>query len=250
MIDVYYPYINGKEAWQELRYSLRSVDENLKTPHRIVICGDLPHWVRNVKHIPVKPIVKGEENCLRDTLNKLNTYIGTDDAAGSFLRMYDDVYLINSVYISDFRFPLGMYPVKDIPPIDSLWFNQLRRTAKILGDKNSWNTETHYPELYDTSRMRALFDRYNPLEKKLLIGMLYNNNYFAPNEIVPEDKHHGVGAKFYGQNAVNDYNFSPFDDVHKVCSGKLFLNHNNSGLSDAIKNFLTKKFPNPCRYEI
>ena len=248
MIDVYYPYIEGKSIWHELRYSLRSLEMHLKTPFRVVIIGDCPNWVKNVYHIPVEPITLGAECCLRDTLNKLNVYMQHENTACDFLRMYDDVYLINDVKLWHFSKVRSMYSFSNMPQNEGVWWQQLRRTAKELLNVG-FNTETHFPELFDKVKMQKVFDFFDPVNKRLLVSSLYYNTHFDSCDFIPQNKVTGDGAKFYGQRAVNNFNFGPQDNIEKACTNKLFLNHNDDGLTDELKNWLMQKFPNKSIYE-
>ena len=93
MIGVYYPYLASASRWEELRYSLRSLDKYLKEDFEVWIVGDLPEWIRNVKHIPHQKTEMTNAGVTYDAVSKLKLYIDNHESPDQFLRMYDDVYL-------------------------------------------------------------------------------------------------------------------------------------------------------------
>ena len=103
MIDVYYPYFEREAIWEELRYSLRSIQNNLKTNFRVVIVGDLPRWINpvSVLHIPNNRIDGIPENTLYDAIAKQLIFCNHPDTSLQFIRMYDDIYLLKDIGLAD-----------------------------------------------------------------------------------------------------------------------------------------------------
>lgn len=46
MIKIFYPYWAKASRWEELKYSLRSLEKNFKQDFEVWIVGDLPEWVK------------------------------------------------------------------------------------------------------------------------------------------------------------------------------------------------------------
>src|SRR5660397_96648 len=93
MIGVYYPYLESAGAWEELRYSLRSLELFFREEYEVWIVGDLPAWIQNVRHIPHQKKAIVNAGCTYDAVSKLKAYIDCEDSPNEFVRMYDDVYL-------------------------------------------------------------------------------------------------------------------------------------------------------------
>jgi len=80
MIGVYYPYLASVSAWEELRYSLRSLDKFFNEDYEVWIVGDLPDWFQNVKHIPHPKAVITNSGATYDAVSKLKLYIDSIDS--------------------------------------------------------------------------------------------------------------------------------------------------------------------------
>ncbi len=249
MIDVYYPYYHKESKWNELRYSLRSIDKHLKENYRVVIVGDLPDWIQNVTHLPHTRNHTVIETCTYDAVSKLTLYLNSlGKNLVKFIRMYDDIYLLKDVTVKDIAIYRAMYDINGFPADGkSIWFDQLRRTMEILKREGftTWNTETHLPEVFTSGGMDFIINRFNALENRLLTGTLYYN-YFYKN-FTPVIEKRFQGAKFYGDN--REWNYPPEADPKECCKDKLYLNHNNAGLTDKLMAFIEKKFPDKSRFE-
>ena len=250
MIDIYYPYFEREARWEELRFSLRSMEQNFRTEFRVWIVGDLPAWINpeTVHHIPHRRCEGMPENTTYDAITKLLLFINHPDTSIHFVRMYDDIYMLQPVMISDLTTFRAMFDYTDVPPRDGVWWDQLRRTldAVIRKGYHGWNTETHLPEFFNKERMKWVIDAYDALSRRLLTSTLYFNTYFV--EARPEMWPQCRGIQFYN-NVDNDFYTSSTGDVAAKCAGKLFLNHNNAGLNDNLKRFIVASFPHKSRFE-
>lgn len=250
MIDVYYPYFCNESKWEELRFSLRSIDKHLKEEYQVFIVGDCPEWVQNVHHIPHQRKHDIEETCTYDAVSKLSLYLTRlGKRLTKFIRMYDDIYLLQDVTLKELSTPRAMYDINGFPKDGkSIWFDQLKRTMLVLQKEGftTWNTETHLPEVFASEGMKYVIDRFKARENRLLTSTLYFNYFYCNFKPIIEKRTHG--AKFYGDS--REWNYPPDADVAACCEGKLFLNHNNAGLTDQLKTFIEQKFPQKSRFEI
>src|SRR5665647_3319131 len=114
-------------------------------------------------------------------------------------------------------------------------------------------TETHCPEVFEKDKMRKIFKMFDPLENRLLTSTLYFNVF--PYELMLKDRK-VERALFYGYE--NDFSYGPgecelvetrFNRVSRVCEGKYYLNHNDDGLDDGLKKFISGMYPDKCRFE-
>jgi hypothetical protein len=251
MIDVYYPYFQTEEKWHELKYSIRSIDKFLKEDFRIWIVGDLPSWInpQTINHIPHQRCEGMQENTTFDAVSKLILFINHPGIGDQFIRMYDDIYLLDDCHLSDIDRFRAMYDHTRVPPRMGVWWDQLRRTLQAVIRKGyaGWNTETHLPELFNKEKMRWIIDMYQALEKKMLTSTLYFNTYYSNTKPVMWPDCHGI--QFYN-NEDNEFYTSSQGNITFKCQGKLFLNHNNTGLNSNLKTFLMNRFPEKSRFEL
>jgi hypothetical protein len=250
MIDVYYPYFLREASWDELRYSLRSLQKNLKEEFRVFIVGDLPEYIdpKKVTFIPHTRCEGMSENTVFDAISKILIYLNHPDAGRKFIRMYDDIYLLDKVNLKEIGKFKAMYDSDYLPERTGTWWLQLYRTIRIVKWKgyHGWNTETHFPELFEREKMLWIISVYDALEKRLLTSTLYYNVFFVNSK--PVLYHDCKGIQFFN-NEDNEFYTSSTGDLKKKCKGKLYLNHNDAGLNDNLKAFLMNSFPKKSRFE-
>lgn len=253
MIDIIYQYI-AATAWQELRYSLRSIKQHFKGEYRVWIIGDLPGWVKNVNHIPhVRNNKIRLTNCY-DACSKMELVINHPDITEDFIYMYDDIYLLRDITRNEIRHPL--YARVDIDNIlkheyqVSKHRRMLWNTYEVLKSQGltGWDCETHLPRLFNKSMMREILKMYDPLGNRLLFATLYFNTFFGglPHYIRKSDN---VKAGFYGTNDDYSYHIPGKAKIKELLSKKTFLNHDDRGLNTALKNVIEETFPHKCKFE-
>jgi hypothetical protein len=152
--------------------------------------------------------------------------------------MYDDIYILKDVDLLTIGQFKAMYPFREVPKRDGTWWNQLRNTLDLLVSKGykGWNTETHLPELFNKEKLQWVITAYGALEKRLLTSSLYFNTFFPNAEPLLFSKDFAI--QFY-DNVDGRFYTSSEGDLGVKCQGKTFLNHNNAGLNDNLKNFLS-----------
>ncbi|MCX6266108.1 MAG: hypothetical protein NTW16_01940 [Bacteroidetes bacterium] len=251
MIDVYYPYFEAESTWQELRYSLRSIEKHFKFDFRVVILGDLPAWINpaSILYIPHDRVEGIQENTLYDAITKQLLFNAHPDTSLHFVRMYDDIYILRDVDLITVGQFKAMYPFREVPERTGTWWSQLYHTLDVLIAKGyqGWNTETHLPELFNKEKMQWIITTYSALEKRLLTSSLYFNTFFPGAQ--PQLFSKEFAIQFY-DNADGPFYDSSEGDLNKKCKGKTYLNHNNAGLTDNLKNFLKTTFPHKSRFEL
>lgn len=251
MIDVYYPYFQREAKWEELRYSIRSLEQHLQAEFRIWIVGDLPSWINpaTVQHIPHERCEGMQENTTYDAITKLLLFIQHPDTSMFFIRMYDDIYLLQDADMVEIGKFKAIYDWTGLPDNRSgVWWEQLRRTLRAVTRKgyHGWNTETHLPELFNKEKLRWVIDIYDALKNRLLTSTLYFNTFY-PN-IQPTLFSKDFAIQFY-DNVDNQCYTSSDGDLQEKCQGKTYLNHNDRGLNENLKNFLRSRFPDKSRFE-
>ena len=249
MVDVYYPYYLQASVWNELKYSLRSLESFLLEDFRVWIVGDLPDWIRDVEHIPHTRCEGMNQNTTFDAITKLLLFCNHPDTLDEFIRMYDDIYLISPVDRHEIGKVKAMYDWQGINHHNyDIWYQQLIRTMKAVIHRgfHGWNTESHFPELFDKVYMRNIIHSYKALENRFLTSTLYFNTVFP--DVKPEIFRKDYGIQFFfGRDT--DYYTSNQGDLFEKCMHKKYLVHNNGGLNDNLKHFLETMFPSKSRFE-
>ncbi len=251
MTDVFYPYFETESCWQELQYSLRSIEAHFKFGFRVWIVGDLPVWINpaTIHYIPHQRIEGITENTVYDAITKMLLFCNHPDTTPNFIRMYDDIYLLKDVTLCDIGIFKAMYPYEKVPQRSGTWWDQLHKTLGILKRKGypAWNTETHLPELFNKEKMKWIIKVYGALENRLLTSSLYFNTFFPFSHPLLWNKSFAI--QFYG-DMENDFYTSHDGDLIEKCQGKTYLNHNALGLNDNLIAFLQTRFLNPSKFEL
>lgn len=97
-------YILGKESLardEEIKYSLRSLEENLLDMGKVFVVGQCPQFLKNVTHIPAQD----DTDCRWKNVH-IKTLLACESPALSddFLLMNDDFFLLEPVAVDEFPF--------------------------------------------------------------------------------------------------------------------------------------------------
>ena len=228
--DVVYIVGPHAETCEELRYSLRSVAENL--PHgKVWIVGTVPSWARNVEKIELDPasMTFGEAWFL-----PLHAAVSHPALSETFVFMNDDFFFVEPV-----EFPI---PVIHVGPVleylDLIeaaspgelrkhWVRAMCSGVEVFGG-NPNCYETHTPLHFDKARLRAVMDGY-PSGVPFNVTAVY----------------HLASAGGEGRRGLNvKFGAGRFDETAPYLSTS-----DQSFESEAIGRHLRALFPRPCRYE-
>lgn len=253
MIDVFYQYLFNQEKWQELKYSLRSLDAHLKSPYRVWIVGDMPDWIKNVNHIPHQRTNDVWCSKCLSANEKIELVFNHHEIGESLLEMSDDHYFLHDITEKDLDIYLAVNHSSNLNHTSSgIHKELLLETFKSLtaAKKSTWNCETHTPRLYSKILLQEVFEKYQPKENRLLASTLYFNEVY--NEVKPHvmQKPDKYKAGFYGLD--NEYSFKSTNtaEIQTILSGKTFLNHNDDGWSVSLAKVIEDRFPDKSKFEI
>jgi hypothetical protein len=256
MIDILIPYVHSQNKFSELRYALRSIEQNLEGDRRIIIIGDVPDWIHRVVTIPQKRVSIGNGSNLNDMISKMDTVVHHNRVPGRFLRWYDDQYLLRKASPDAFDQHWGLEKFFFLrrPPEAKVYRRQLYETMLELRRSHlpEWNCEVHMPRILEKEKLRKIL--YNHIifcgQRKLLQWQsLYFNTCKNEQDLVMIRKDDDVKAGFYGMDSENSFHSDSLEQIRKICSGKLILNHNDTGFTPAMEQYLKSLFPDKSRYE-
>ncbi len=249
-LSIVYPYVHEADGsavfaqWEELRYSLRSIEENFQGDVKIFVIGDDPGWFSeeiNFIHCP-----RISDNPPRDIVNKLNTVIAHEDISDDFIWMNDDIYMINKVNLCDIQIlkstgNLSKVKIRE----DTAFRRNLKLTYNELLEHNlsTWNYSTHLPLYYNKEKLTELFRTFDFDKNSFLISTLYHN-YFFNNQrpTVLDIKEDNIKVGNYRR--AFDY-----EKMLRFFKFKKFFNHSQTGFSNQVVKILTERFPNKSIYE-
>lgn len=240
LMDVVYPIAGGYHdkkklgsKWDnnELRYSLRSLEENFPNLGRVFIVGHKPDWLTNVVHISAEDTHRRNKDA-----NLIDKVLLACQAGVSsvFLRLSDDQCLLQQW---DGR---GVWHMGDADGrLGGRWWRRMQRTCDYLKSKGR-------PTLFYDCHAPAPVDRDTFVEVmgeadyKTTPGMNINSLYFNSIDIPREHM---------GDRKVAFHRPVSLDTLREQTRGKLFLGYSEAGTNRAMKEFLQERFPHPSRFE-
>lgn len=251
MIDIVYPYVHEVETggfaqWEELKYSFRSLEKNLKEEFQIWLIGDKPPWVSDKVNFISSPRGK-TTNPPIDIVKKLLKIIKNKRIGKNFVWMNDDIYFINPVKLTDITSLRAIGSLDNIYRATNTVFRvNLWKTFDLLKKLHLpvWNYSTHLPFYYNKDKMLKIIKRFSMLKNSFLVATLYHN-FCYPDKIpfilnVREDD---IKIGIYKQDP-------DFDQLKVYMKYKKFFNHSQTGYSEGIKQILIEKFPHKSSFEI
>jgi hypothetical protein len=252
MISIVIPYVHEAAKGEELRFSIRSISENLNTDFKIsIIADEMPLWSNDINFI--EHIRKtGVGSKMFDSWQKMNIVVNHPEITDDFIYWYDDIYLLSKINLSFFDKQYSNGLIRNLPTRKSnkLWYTYLYFTEGVLIKefKNIYNYENHMPRLFNKELMKHIIKKYDPFNKDLFFATLYYNNYYK-NDPVILNKNDNIKAGFYGANSAQSFETINIQNIEKICQDKIFLNHNDHGYSESMKLFISKIFRKKCKYE-
>ncbi len=256
-VDVVYPFYAAGSN-DELRYSMRSMEENFTSLRNIWVIGDKPDWAsEEVCHIPYahpKTLPSNEYSKNRNFAEKMLRAAMTSDITTDFVYAADDHYLLRPWSLEDFtkkvliREDLNAftedYLNPDTRPWGSLseWQTALWNTydKMMLFGYYGWNYETHTPKLINKVNLIKTLAQFGIGDGRCMWQTAYFNMHWPTTTGLDSEKS-DIKAGFYSE--------VPKEDMLDRLDRATFLSHNDDGLTEDLRNAIMERFPKKSRYE-
>lgn len=249
VIDIVYPNVERFVQWEELKYSLRSLEKNMTgVRFRIWIVGDLPEWI-NADEVNFIPVEYSGETPRIDILYKHLAVINHPDVNEEYFWMNDDIYLINKVMYADLCLPMAVNDLntkaQTLSP-QTIWGRDNLSTLKLLQREGlpTLNYAVHIPHRFEKSKVKHLADRFNMLTDAIVLEQIYYNYWFK--DFLPYwctlDLRNNQGF------CINRP-YPNWENMKAQMKVKKYLNNSEAGMSEEIKTVIKKLFPDKSRFE-
>jgi hypothetical protein len=262
--DFVYQWLNCDEhAATDIKYSLRSLEQNWLGNLRVTVVGDRPKDFGQMFHIPHQPVQTPHQQRALDAVRKMEAVLGARHIQERFVMMHDDHYLLrpmDEMYVMRRRAVSEIDPLWEPTDANRKHKRLLYETAKALREKGFtrvWNYETHIPRMYEKRKMAEVIDIYRPAGNRLLLATLYYNHHYRHQE--PELMHPYDDCKvaFFGSREKHTVPPPLTSDTDAAMAyyaqaliGKHFMNHNNRGIADFNLQYLRHSlWPEPSVFE-
>lgn len=241
MIDVVYVLGSGS-AWHnnEIRFSLRALEKNLRDYQHIYVVGIKPDWLKNVRHIPhVDELIHNADG---NIARKVLRVCQEEDLTEKFLFINDDHFINKPVRAADIppyhKGDLTRYPEQFFQ--QSFWRGRLWRTKNVLLSRGF--TTLHY-------------DCHTPLviNKKLFPQALSQFDYevnigYTMKSMYANVVHGNSGQRLNGEK-VTIFKKMTLKEIRRRCNNSPFVAVNDAGLNGAFKQWLFESYTDPSCYE-
>ena len=245
-------YLMARSKWdQELKYSLRSLERYFRQLGKVWIIGHLPEFIdpTTVVHLPQTNFLQNGIFVESAAMRLLNEQL--EGLTEDFILAQDDNYLLRPATIEDF----GPLLVEDLDCVQirgtKPWQLMLWRTYDLLKflERTAFNYEAHTPIRFNRTKLRDI--------ARIFIG----------TESAAKRRYHGVcirmaywnilGVDSAAIRPVADYRVgftqpshaATVEQIQSRLTDRLFLFHNDDGLTDAMKAVLAATYPQKSRFE-
>lgn len=234
MIDLVYPLGTGS-VWEdnELRYSLRSVEENLNGVRNIYIIGQKPAWLVNVFHLP-HPDNSGVPS--KNTYLKYRLACEQPDLSENWLLMNDDFFINKPAEAAEWP-----YYYKGILPTHV-------RKSRLLALECPVNT-VNFLQKKNLSLLDYRVHCPMIINKQKFLDMpIAENEYGIVNTRAVYGNFYEVGGTETKEIFV--FGKKPVHEINKFLSDKPFFSLiSMAGRDWAVREYLKTRWPKPSRYE-
>lgn len=242
-IDLVYVLGSGSN-WQnnEIRFSLRSVAENLKGIGNIYVIGEKPDWMQNVIHI-MWPDEFGPGNADGNIIRKVLRACKEEGLSEQFLFINDDHLVLKPIEASDVPYihkgDMNTFPENYFKR--DYWRTRLMRTRDVLNFKElpCLHYDCHVPILFNKTifpEVMAQFDY--GIKPGYTMKSLYANSISEDIEPVLLD----------GQKKTVFRHFTK-EELNERLADCTFMSFNDSGLNVNLKLWLAERFETQSAFE-
>ena len=234
-MDVVYILGTGS-VWEnnELRYSLRSIEENLRDFRNIWIIGEQPSWLHNVL---VLPMADPTSDKWRNSYLKIKAAAKQPDLSDDFLLFNDDFFLNKPISAVDFPYYFSGLLVRGGGVKQDLRLSPKGQTAGLLQKygKKCFNFSLHCPIRYNKAKYLSM-----PISADLpgiLSPRSFYCNYFEVPGKLRQDQLLGGTMT---ERRLNSY----------VADKEYFSIFSQFARDLVFRNWIIARFPKPSRFEI
>jgi hypothetical protein len=241
-IDVVYVLGTGSK-WDdnEIRFSLRSLQKNLKEFRNVYIVGECPKFLQNVIHIPAPDIFDPAVNADGNIITKVLAACKDERLSDDFLFINDDHLVLQPVaaagvpalHHGDMTFFGPDYWKLNF------WRTRLKRTMEVLREKDytTLHFDCHTPIVFNKHLFPEIMDRFDYQEGiGYTMKSLYGNALYPDGEFLTDQK----------KKIFKGYMLA---EIKKLMATPMFMSFNDNGLNRSLKWWLIENFPGSSRYE-
>jgi len=239
-IDVVYTVGKGS-GWNdnELKYSLRGVQQHLTGVRNIVIVGHMPAWLNpaTVMHINVQD---GQQHREKNICDKILAACAHRDISDEFLFMNDDHFFLEPNHAPDYPFYDKGYLLGAV----------MKRDKNCSYRASLYNT---YLQLRQNQRSTRHFDIHTPIryDKKAFAKVMAKVDWYLPGAFVIKSLYANQTRKesvFMVDCKIDEP--LTLKEIKQKVAGRHIFSIGDRGLTPGMSKFLATTYPTPSRFEL
>jgi hypothetical protein len=240
-VDVVYVLGTGSN-WNnnEIRFSLRAIEKNLKGVGNIFIIGEKPDWLQNVIHIP-HPDEYGAKNADGNIIRKVLRAIEDERLSNRFLFINDDHLVVQPIEAGEVPYfhkgDMNTYKAEYFKV--NYWRKRLGRTKDVLNFKGlpAFHFDCHTPIVFDKNLFPEIVGRFDyGVGPGYTMKSIYSNTAGVEPTMLTDQK----------KVIFDHYTRAQID---KRVEGCTFISYNDAGLNNELKMWLAETFSKQSRFE-
>jgi len=236
-MDIVVPLGSGSK-WDnnELRYSLRSVEEYAYSVDRVIIVGNKPEWLTNVVHIPLDDKRWAKEYNIYHKIRAAIVSLKLED----FIVTNDDIFFNAQCNIEAIQYYYSgtleeLYEKGKRYHKHSLYNFTISNTIEALRKREhpTRHYDIHVPVIYNSRLFLECMDSYDwLLAYGYAIKSLYSNTFYTGGQEV--------------EDCMID---EPVEDWSSLVEGKAFFSIGDKAIDVNFEKYIMCKFPKPSKFE-
>ena len=259
----------------ELRYHLRSLQQNILTDFEVVVLSDqkLPDWAANIRLIRVDRFYpegledrryeghRHYENFF-DTTNKLYEYCMRSDCPKEFVWAYDDQLLLKPIVSFDMFNGVAVCKEK-IRRFDGKRHtkheNTLIAAIEIVRRRTQrngvYNCETHAYKPYNRDKLRNIFKFDDPrgFDVPYAVNTVYQNMFCDMGILLKETREKLIAYLHWADGTPHHFVATDNQELNYIFDNYTMLSYNDTGLFACgclLQKAIEEKFPAKSIFEI
>jgi len=230
-------YWDGGADGDELRFSIRSIEQFFQGVAKITIIGDRPEWYQG-HHIPKKRVPASRpQREYRDMLGKVWFIATHPEVDEKSVWMMDDVYAIKPFTAEDLEIPRAE---RWRPSRKNRWQRIKTNTMNALAREGFTQHDyaTHAPHVAEKGKLVEIFNRFDLHNNVMLWEVLYGNVFRGKPR---SSRYMNWFARFYEQMTADQYRLR--------LTHSTFFNHTSGAWCRGLFDYLSELLPNPSTAE-
>lgn len=233
-IDVIIPLGKGS-VWNdnELRYSLRSIEQFVGNIGNIYVVGMQPEWLKNVIKVDHPDIHISSKFRNQNILQKVLYVIDHYEVSNDFIFTNDDIFFLGDIdpnEIHNFTDCTMQEYLDRNPLLNGIYKRAFLATIQYLREHNlpMQHYDNHTPIIYNKFKFKKIFE---DIKHEIVIKSIYGNSI---TPFIEDNKH-----------------FKPLSlqQIENQNKGQKFFSVSDKALNDDMKNYIENKFKNKSKYE-